>query len=68
VEKILDPTGTKTPDPSVVQPVANRYTGLRYLGSCDFMQVLSVNTAAADGTFRTFFRDGTGIFCNFCTL
>jgi hypothetical protein len=25
-EKILDPSGTRTPDPSVVQPVASRYT------------------------------------------
>jgi hypothetical protein len=25
-EKILDPTGTRTPDPSVVRPVASRYT------------------------------------------
>jgi hypothetical protein len=25
-EKIIDPTGTRTPDPSVVQPVASRYT------------------------------------------
>jgi hypothetical protein len=24
-EKILDPTGTRTPDPSVVQPVASHY-------------------------------------------
>jgi hypothetical protein len=26
VEKILAPTGTQTPDPSVIQPVACRYT------------------------------------------
>jgi hypothetical protein len=26
VEKTLDPTGTRTPDPSAVQPVASRYT------------------------------------------
>jgi hypothetical protein len=26
VEKILDPTGTQNSDPSVVQPVASRYT------------------------------------------
>jgi hypothetical protein len=26
VEKILDPTGTRTPTPSVAQPVASRYT------------------------------------------
>jgi hypothetical protein len=26
VEKILDPTGTRNSDPSVVQPVASRYT------------------------------------------
>jgi hypothetical protein len=26
VEKILDPTGTRTLDPSAVQPVASRYT------------------------------------------
>jgi hypothetical protein len=25
-EKILDPTGTRTPDPSIAQPVASRYT------------------------------------------
>jgi hypothetical protein len=25
-EKILDATGTRTPDPSVVQPVVSRYT------------------------------------------
>jgi hypothetical protein len=25
-EKILDPTGTRTPTPSVVQPVASHYT------------------------------------------
>jgi hypothetical protein len=28
-EKILDPTGTRISDPSVVQPVASRYTDLR---------------------------------------
>jgi hypothetical protein len=28
VEKILDPTGTRTPTPLVVQPVANPVTGI----------------------------------------
>jgi hypothetical protein len=26
LEKILDPTGTRNPTPSIVQPVASRYT------------------------------------------
>jgi hypothetical protein len=33
-EKVLDPTGTQTPDPSVVQPLAGRYTDYAKLSLC----------------------------------